>query len=154
MSRLKNKPFEILAISLDDDRHELVSVIKGAKVPGIHICDLLPKSAAIMDKWSIIRSLHHGNNGHSAADQIMFTGYPPLKSNAEINVHPSIGSVIAKEQQHLDQHLPAYVMIPRLLPGAGPAYLGQKWSAFETVSDPAAKGKFKIPQFELSSGRM
>ncbi len=36
VSRLKNKPFEILAISLDDDRHDLVSVIKGAKVPGIH----------------------------------------------------------------------------------------------------------------------
>ena len=36
MSRLKTKPFEILAISLDDDRHELVNVIKGAKVPGIH----------------------------------------------------------------------------------------------------------------------
>lgn len=35
MLRLKNKPFEILAISLDDDRHELVSVIKGARVPGI-----------------------------------------------------------------------------------------------------------------------
>ena len=34
--RLKNKPFEILAISLDDDRHDLVRVIKGAKVPGLH----------------------------------------------------------------------------------------------------------------------
>src|SRR5256885_17197995 len=27
------------------------------KVPGIQICDLLPLSARIMDKWSIIRSL-------------------------------------------------------------------------------------------------
>ncbi|MEJ7594739.1 MAG: DUF1501 domain-containing protein [Planctomycetaceae bacterium] len=29
------------------------------KVPGIQICDMLPQSASIMDKWSIIRSLNH-----------------------------------------------------------------------------------------------
>ena len=36
MSRLKNKKFEILAISLDEERQELVKVLKAAKVPGIH----------------------------------------------------------------------------------------------------------------------
>lgn len=36
MSRLKGKPFEILAISLDDDRDALVDMIKRAKVPGLH----------------------------------------------------------------------------------------------------------------------
>src|SRR5262245_13335462 len=35
------------------------------KVPGIQICELLPMSARIMDKWSIIRSLHHTDAGHS-----------------------------------------------------------------------------------------
>ena len=44
-------------------------------VPGIQICDLLPMSAKIMDKWSIVRSLHHHDAGHSAGDQICFTGY-------------------------------------------------------------------------------
>src|SRR6266446_3905316 len=28
------------------------------KVPGIQICDLLPMSARLMDKWSILRSLY------------------------------------------------------------------------------------------------
>ena len=46
------------------------------KVPGIQICDLLPMSARIMNKWSIIRSLHHTDAGHSSGDQICFTGYP------------------------------------------------------------------------------
>ena len=46
-------------------------------VPGIEIVDLMPRCASIMDKWSIIRSLHHSNAGHSAGDQILFTGYPP-----------------------------------------------------------------------------
>jgi len=44
-------------------------------VSGIQICDLLPLSAKIMDKWSIIRSLNHQDAGHSTADQMCFTGY-------------------------------------------------------------------------------
>ena len=120
-------------------------------VPGIHICDLLPKSAAIMDKWSIIRSLAHGNSGHSAADQIVFTGYPP-GPDPTVNVHPSIGSVVSKEFQHLDPELPSYVMIPKVVPGTGPAYLGSTYSAFETKSDPANEGPFSLPDLSLQSG--
>src|SRR6266699_2929722 len=45
------------------------------KVPGIQICDLLPMSARLMDKWSVIRSLYHTDAGHSSGDQICFTGY-------------------------------------------------------------------------------
>ena len=33
-------------------------------VPGIQICDLLPLSAKIQHKYSIIRSLHHNDAGH------------------------------------------------------------------------------------------
>ncbi len=36
VSRLKDKPFEILAISLDDERGALVDMVKRAKVPGVH----------------------------------------------------------------------------------------------------------------------
>src|SRR6478752_1384114 len=72
------------------------------KVPGIQICELLPKSAAVMDKWSIVRSLHHrpedGDLSHSRGDQVVFTGYPP-GPNADENVHPSVGSVVAKQLQ-------------------------------------------------------
>ena len=39
VSRLKGKPFEILAISLDDDRAPLVDMITRAKVPGLHTWD-------------------------------------------------------------------------------------------------------------------
>jgi len=120
-------------------------------VPGIHICDLLPKSAAIMDKWSIIRSLAHGNAGHSAADQIVFTGYPPGPDPA-VNVHPSIGSVVAKEFQHLDPELPSYVMIPKVVPGVGPAYLGNTFAAFETKADPANEGPFSLPDLSMEGG--
>src|SRR4051794_41671078 len=49
-------------------------------VPGVRIGDLLPMSARMMDKWSIVRSLHHEDAGHSTGDQIWFTGYPSRAS--------------------------------------------------------------------------
>src|SRR5262249_9115346 len=39
--------------------------VKPSKVPGILLSDLLPMSGRIMDKWSIVRSLHHNDAGHS-----------------------------------------------------------------------------------------
>ena len=68
------------------------------KVPGIKISSLLPQSAAIMNKWSIIRSLHHEDAGHSRADHICFTGYPPGPSD-DVNIAPSCGSVKTRTRQ-------------------------------------------------------
>jgi hypothetical protein len=48
--------------------------------------------------------------------------------------------------------MPPYVMIPRMLPGAGSAYLGVAHKPFETQADPAQPGPFKLPNFQLASG--
>ncbi|MEO8427955.1 MAG: DUF1501 domain-containing protein [Verrucomicrobiota bacterium] len=124
-------------------------------VPGIQICDLLPMSARIMDKWSIIRSLHHTDAGHSSGDQICFTGYPAapeVPPEGPGNIMPSCGSIVARQLQHKTPRLPAYVMIPRILPGAGAAYLGGACNPFETIADPARDGPFKLPNFALPAG--
>ena len=120
-------------------------------VPGIRISGLLPKSAAMMHKWSIIRSLHHDDAGHSAADQICFTGYKPGPS-PEVNVAPSCGSIAAKQLQLQNPKLPAYVMIPRAVPGTEPAYLGPAYRPFETQVDPAQEGPFVVPNLQAPSG--
>ncbi len=39
MSRLRNKPFEILSVSLDDSLSELDSFVSVMNVPGIHTWD-------------------------------------------------------------------------------------------------------------------
>jgi hypothetical protein len=120
-------------------------------VPGITLSDMLPMSARLMDKWSIIRSLHHNDAGHSTGDQICFTGYPPGPMPDE-NVHPSCGSVVSKQLSHENPTLPAYVMIPRNVPGTGPAYLGVAHKAFETQADPANPGPFQVPNFSTAQG--
>src|SRR5262249_8036567 len=52
----------------------------------------------------------------------------------------------------LNPRLPAYVMVPRMVPGTGPAYLGVAHKPFETLADPANPGPFRVPNFELPRG--
>jgi hypothetical protein len=125
------------------------------KVPGIQLCELLPLSAKIMDKWSIIRSLHHDDAGHSTGDQICFTGYPSapnLPPEGPGNIMPSCGSIAARQLQQGNPRLPAYVMIPRMVPGSGAAYLGPAWNPFETVADPVGDKPFSVPNIRLPAG--
>ncbi len=120
-------------------------------VPGIQICDLMPRCAKIMDKWSIVRSLHHDNAGHSAGDQILFTGHPPGPM-ADKNYHPSCGSIVSEQLGHLTPELPPYVVIPKQLPGTDAAYLGPAHKPFETIVDPAQDGPFQLQNFSLVEG--
>ncbi len=124
---------------------------RATNVPGVLLSDMLPMCGRVMDKWSLVRSLHHGDAGHSTGDQICFTGYPS-GPNPDENVHPSCGSVVQKQLGGLTPHLPAYVMIPRLVPGAGPAYLGVSCKPFETQADPANPGPFRVPNFSAPAG--
>src|SRR4051794_12468111 len=114
-------------------------------VPGIIINEFLPLSARIMDKWSIIRSLHHEDAGHSTGDQICFTGYPANLASPDENAFPSCGSIAARQLGHLDTGMPPYVVIPRNVPGTDAAYLGQRYRPFETLADPANGKKFSVP---------
>ena len=120
-------------------------------VPGIQLTDMLPKTAAIMDKWSIVRSLFHHDAGHSTGDQLCFTGYN-AGPNADENVMPSCGSIVAEQLGHLNPTLPTYVMIPKMDPGTGSAYLGVSYKPFETLADPATVGPFNVPNFALADG--
>jgi hypothetical protein len=125
--------------------------VMNTNVPGIILSDMMPMHARMMDKFSIIRSLHHTDAGHSSGDQICFTGYPSGPSPDE-NVMPSCGSIVARQLGHLNPQLPAYVMIPRMVPGTGSAYLGVAYKAFETGADPANAGPFSLPNFALADG--
>jgi len=125
--------------------------VRPTRVPGITLSDMLPLSGRIMDRWSIVRSLHHTDAGHSSGDQICFTGYPS-GPNPDENVYPSCGSIVARQLGPRNPRLPAYVMVPRMVPGTGPAYLGVACKPFETGADPANPGPFRVPNFHLARG--
>ncbi len=121
------------------------------RVPGVRLTDMLPMCADLMDRWSIVRSLHHDDAGHSTGDQICFTGYP-AGPTPDVNEYPSCGSIVARQLGHLSPRLPAYVMIPKMDPGTGPAYLGVAHKPFETEADPARPEPFRLTNFTLPAG--
>ena len=49
----------------------------GTNVDGVQINEMLPKLAKQADKYSIIRSMTHGINGHETASYAMQTGHKP-----------------------------------------------------------------------------
>ena len=59
-------------------------------VPGIQLGALFPKLAKQADKFSLIRSMTHGNNGHETAAYLMQTGHVP----GERLAYPSVGAVV------------------------------------------------------------
>ena len=77
----------------------------GTRVPGIQVCELFPKMAAMMDKFSLIRSVV-GSTGQHAAAQCL-TGRPP--QNAPAGGWPSIGSILSRLQGAGAPGVPAFV---------------------------------------------
>ena len=126
-------------------------VTRPTRVPGITLSDMLPLCGRVMDRWSIVRSLYHHDAGHSSGDQTCFTGYD-AGPNPDENAYPSCGPVVSRQLGHQTPGLPAYVMVPRMVPGTGPAYLGVAHKPFETGADPANRGPFRVPNFDLPRG--
>jgi hypothetical protein len=74
-------------------------------VPGVFICDGLPKIAKIMDRIAIVRSMTHEYNNHS--NHYTMTGHPTVNFPSETNPedsrhHPFFGSVLdyLEDQRH------------------------------------------------------
>jgi hypothetical protein len=58
---------------------------------------------------------------------------------------------VARQLQDRDSSLPAYVVIPRRVPGTDAAYLGPACQPFETQADPAQPGPFRVPNLQLDA---
>lgn len=106
-------------------------------VDGIMINELMVELAKQADKYSLIRSMTHGNNGHETAAYIVQTGF----KNGDGISHPGLGAVVSllKGREAGYQGLiPPYVVLTQLLgrfPEAG--FLGYRAQPFATGGDPA-----------------
>jgi uncharacterized protein (DUF1501 family) len=97
-------------------------------VPGVHVSELVPRSAKIMDKLAIIRSVHTQDNSHSAGVARIQRGDPKNRGVT----YPYFGSSVAKLLGPGESGLPPYVWIK---PGSGgfihqdAGFLGPKFGA-------------------------
>lgn len=106
-------------------------------VPGIRIGELLPMLARQADKFSIIRSMTHGNNGHETAAYLMQTGRQP----GERLVYPCAGAVVSLFRGYDAGYkglIPPYVVLTQLQGQFSEAgFLGPRHQPFATGGDPA-----------------
>jgi len=119
-------------------------------VPGVQICEHLPKLAQIADKYAIIRSVCHNQANHGAGNHYMMTGAPPripVGCGAFVSFHPSLGSVAAYERP-APHGLPSYFSMPQMSRSGGPNFLGAKYAPFIVANDPNSE-KFQVRDVEL-----
>ena len=104
-------------------------------VKGIRICQLLPKLAKQADKYSIIRSMTHGINGHETASYRVQTGHEPGRL-----VYPSVGAVVSLFKGYDAGYkgiVPPYIVLTRPQGRFSEAgFLGNKYKPFATGGDP------------------
>ena len=114
---------------------------------GEQFCESVPKLAKMADKFSVIRSMTHGEAAHERGTHNMFTGYKPSPALR----YPCFGSVISHEYGPRN-NLPPYVCIPNV-PNefAGTGYLPSSYGGFALGADPA-RGDFKVRDLDLASG--
>lgn len=103
-------------------------------VPGIEICEHMPRLAKVMDKFAIIRSLYGCQDQH-ASDQCL-SGYPIGKKGRQDD-HPSLGSALSKLHGPVDPAVPPFVGLtiktrhsPYSNPGF-PGFLGMAHAPFQ-----------------------
>ena len=105
-------------------------------VDGIQIGELFPLLAKQADKFSLIRSMTHRNNGHETAAYLMQTGHTP----GERLSYPSIGAVFALfKNPGYKGLIPPYVVLTRPQGRfSEEGFLGPRYKPFATGGDPSA----------------
>jgi hypothetical protein len=105
-------------------------------VSGIEICELLPRMAAMMDRFVPIRSLVGAQAEHDATQ--CFTGRPPRGPGVPTSGWPQFGSTVSKVSGPVDPATPPYVSLcytcthgPYNEPG--PGFLGVGQSGFRPL---------------------
>ncbi len=107
-------------------------------VDGIRIGELLPLLAKQADKYSIIRSMTHGNNGHETAAYITQTG---RKSGDGGLVYPCVGAVVSRFKGYDAGYkglIPPYVVLTEPQGRFSEAgFMGNRYKPFATGGDPS-----------------
>jgi hypothetical protein len=130
-------------------------------VPGVRVCEHLPRLAAQLRRWALVRSLSHEENGHLPAVHRLLTGAPmPNQRNTDLdNVlsrrdWPCFAAGLGAVRPRHDG-IPSGVTLPHALiegpltwPGQHAGFLGPNHDPLLVAQDPNAPA-FRMEAFEL-----
>lgn len=152
--------FDLKPDAPEDIRGEFQPI--ATATPGIDICEHLPMLAQRSRFWSLVRSLTHPSNDHSAGHHIMLTGRSDLpagfdSSRPRPGDWPAIAAV-AGSLRGSRNNLPPAIVLPerlihysgRVIPGQFAGLLGRRhepWFVEASPYEPSAYGAF--PEYEF-----
>ena len=95
------------------------------RVPGLDVCELLPRHCELADRFSVIRSIAHKVPDHPGAAGRFLNGRPPRNISATVSDHPTFDAIVGNmREQNSQSGLPQFVSNRAALKGGGQAYLG------------------------------
>ena len=106
-------------------------------VPGIEVCEHLPRIARSMDRYAVVRGISHSLADHGLGTRYVMTGNLPTP----VVDYPMLGSVVSKEMPSPTE-LPSFVSIDR--PVEGPGYLGAEYGPLSTGEKPRFGQPFRV----------
>src|SRR3954453_5147440 len=102
--------------------------------PEIQVSEKLPRVAKIMDKVTLIRSVHHTMKNHNSASYYAITGHEPPSDDQRLRdsleLFPAYGSVVDKLAP-IQGEMPTFVSYPHVIadgsvtPGQHASFLGK-----------------------------
>jgi hypothetical protein len=127
-------------------------------VPGVQICEHLPRMARLAQRYTILRTLTHANRNHNPAGAWMLTGVNPNSDNAiqlapRHDDPPAFGSLAARLAPARGG-VPPFVMMPARLFDQGAHLRGQAAGWLGTAHDPLlirqdpSAPDFRLDEFE------
>jgi len=126
-------------------------------VPGLHVCEGLERTAKIMDKVTLIRSMTHTMKNHNSATYYALTGHAPpsddIRLRDSLELYPAYGSIVDKLAP-LRGDMPTFVSYPHVLadgsitPGQHASFLGKAHDPLFFTQDPNDPN-FSLPELSL-----
>jgi uncharacterized protein (DUF1501 family) len=109
-------------------------------VPGIDICEHLPRMAGLAHHYTIVRSMTHDDDNHVTAGYYVLTGARHAVSLAQRagmdrNDRPHAGAIVARSLGSR-QNVPPFCMIPEYVSPVGVPRPGQHAGFFGPAYDP------------------
>jgi len=141
-------------------------------VPGVKICELLPRLAPLAGRYALIRSVSRENNNHTPMIYYTLTGRETAQPDRDNDIRPPqrddsphTGSVLSKFKDSA-YGLPGYIALPEVairssikgkykrarlpLRGGGAGFLGAQYEALKVNGPPGTREA--LPALSLPEG--
>ena len=130
-------------------------------VPGVEICEHLPRLSVMADQFALVRSVSYPNSNHTPMIYYTLTGRPTERPEEDNDIRPPlrsdfphVGSVIAKLREQ-ESRGPAFVAVPEVatrnstsgefqrgarlpLRGGSAGFLGARFDALAVNGEPGS----------------